>query len=121
MTNLLDDAEAGGGDGMNNLLEYALGSDPLADDAEDFFPVESISEDGSYLNLVYRRRTDAAERGLEYNVYSSLDLVLGELTNPTEEVAETEDLGGGFESVTNRVPTASEDAQFMGLEVKLSE
>ena len=115
---LYDDAEAGGGDGVNNLLEYALGGDPLVDDAASILPVESV--DATYLNYDYSRRTDAAARGLTYDVDSTLNLVIGPMTNDTEEAGSV-DVGGGFESVTNRVPTATEDTQFMGLEVGLSE
>ena len=113
-----DDAEAGGGDGVNNLMEYALGGDPLLDDAAAIVPVGHV--DAGYLNYVFKRRTDAATRGLDYNVYSSTDLVTGALSNATE-FAGSGGLGGGFESATNRVPTAGEDKQFMSLEVGISE
>jgi hypothetical protein len=119
LTNLTDDAEA---DGMDNLLEYALGADPVSDDASVFLPIFTTSKDGdtNYLNLVYRRRTDAAERNLDYAVYSTLDLAAGPMTNATEEAGST-DLGDGFESVTNRVPTDTENNQFLGLEVEFQQ
>jgi hypothetical protein len=113
---MMDDAENGGaGDGVNNLLEYALGGDPLADDAASILP-ESVVE-SPYMYYVYNRRTDAAERDLEYHVLSTTDLVLDPMTNATEELA-PKDIGGGFEAVTNRIPIASEAQQFMGLEVQ---
>ena len=111
------DAEAGGGDGVINLLEYALGGDPLVDDAAAILPSENVA--GGYLNYAYMRRTDAAARGLTYNVGSATDLVFDLLTNATEEVVGT--ASGGFEPVTNRVSTATEGVQFMGLTVELSE
>ncbi|VGO15435.1 hypothetical protein PDESU_04018 [Pontiella desulfatans] len=112
-----DDAEAGGGDGVNNLLEYALGGDPLVDDAAAILPSENVA--GGYLNYAYLRRTDAAARGLTYEVGSATDLVYDALTNATEEVVGA--ASGGFEPVTNRVSTATEYVQFMGLTVELSE
>ena len=113
-----DDAEPGGGDGMDNLLEYALGSDPLGDDAATFLPIHN--QDGGYLNLVYRRRLDAESLGLDYNVYSTLDLVNNPMTNATEEAGSL-GIDAEFESVTNRVLIDAESMQFMGLKVEASQ
>lgn len=113
-TNYTDDAEPGGGDGLNNLLEYALGGNPLEDDAVTFMPKESM--DGTYLNYVYRR--SITDIGVTYSVVSGTDLVNNNITNATEQAGNSGDLGEGYESVTNRVPTASETKQFMQLKVQ---
>lgn len=110
-----DDVEP---DGMNNLLEYALGGNPLVDDAALMLPGYAL--DGSYLNYVYRRRLDAAARGLTYGVLVTTDLVDGVWINGTVE-AGTEAIDFEFESVTNRVSTDVEAQQFMQLEVGISE
>ncbi len=106
-------------DGMANLLEYALGSDPMVNDAALFLPRSSVStEDGiDYLNLTYRRRSDAAERGLSYVVGSGTDLTSGNLTTPTEEV-ESVTIDADFEAVTNRIPIDSNPRGFMRLKVQ---
>lgn len=102
-------------DGMDNLLEYALGGDPLVKDPE-ILPTENA--DGGFLNMVYARRVDADARGLNYTVSSSLDLVFGPITNATEEAGTAAIVGNpDFEAVTNRVPTTSEAKQFMQLKV----
>jgi hypothetical protein len=55
---------------------------------------------------------------LEYDVYSSADLVFDVLTNATEE-AGSAIVDAEIESVTNRVSTDVLDAQFMQLDVSL--
>ena len=103
-------------DGLINLLEYAYGGNPNVDDAASVSPV--IDAEGSWFNYVYRRRTDAADRGLEYNVYSSANLVFDPITNATAE-AGSATIDSEFESVTNRVSTDVEDSQFLELEVSI--
>ncbi|MDF7809154.1 hypothetical protein P4E94_17035 [Pontiellaceae bacterium B12219] len=107
-------------DGMDNLLEYALGANPVLNDAEEFLPGYAIQEDGStnYLNYVYRRRIDYAERGLIYTVGSGADLVFDELTNVTVEV-NSGAINAEFESVTNQVSTEVASAQFMQLKISI--
>lgn len=121
-TNLTDDAENGGvGDGMDNLLEFALGADPTVDDAAAFLPVSALDETGgtNYLNYVYRRSTDTNTLNvISYSVVAGTDLVSGNITNATEEAGTSGDLGDGFESVTNRVPVDAESKQFMQLKVQ---
>jgi len=113
-TNMTDDAEP---DGLNNLLEYALGGDPTVDDAASVSPIGLVNMDGgsNWLNYVYTRRTD--DEDLTYNVFSAADLVNDDITNATEFVGAS-DPDNGFETVTNRVSTAVEDQQFMQLEVE---
>jgi hypothetical protein len=107
-------------DGMDNLLEYALGANALSNDAAAFLPGYAILADGStnYLNYVYRRRIDFIARGLAYEVGSGTDLVYSVLTNSTVEV-NSGPIDADFESVTNRVSTDVETQQFMQLKVTI--
>ncbi len=112
---MLDDTDF---DGMSELLEYALGGNPTTNDATTILPV--ATEDGGWMYYVYNRRDDAVNRGLTYSVLSTTDLIFGPITNATEFVAAAA-AEGGFESVTNRISTATEGKQFMGLEVELAD
>jgi len=107
-------------DGMINLLEYALGGNPLVDDAAEKLPTFGTNEQGgtNWFNTIYNRRRDAAARGLAYDVLASDDLVSNLWTNSTEEAGSVI-LDAEFESVTNRVSTQAEAQQFMKLNVSL--
>ena len=83
-------------DGMDNLLEYALGGNPLVDDAVTYEPV-SIFPDVDTWQYIYRRRSDAATRSLVYDLRYKTDLV----SEPTWTTS-----GGGFESGTNSISSA---------------
>ncbi|MDF7822730.1 hypothetical protein P4B35_01790 [Pontiellaceae bacterium B12227] len=112
------DAENGGlGDGMNNLLEYALGGDPLVDDADVYLPKSEVN--GGFLHHVYNRQNPADPK-LTYTVLDGTDLVTGGLdnTNTSETVSA---VANGFETVTNTVSTATEGKQFMKLKVELAD
>ena len=104
-------------DGMDDLLEYALGGNPTTNDAAAILPV-SETTGGSFL-YIYSRRDDYVARGLTYSVLSSTDLVFEPITNATTEVGASAP-SGGFETVTNSVSTAAQAAQFINLEVELS-
>ncbi|VGO18667.1 Ig-like domain-containing protein [Pontiella sulfatireligans] len=101
------------GDGINNLLEYALGGNPNNDDAAAILPTSEV--DGAWLNYVYRRQ-NPADPALSYAVLSSTDLVNGPITNATSE-AGASPVVDGFETVTNRISTTTEATQFMNLKV----
>ncbi|VGO11753.1 Arylsulfatase [Pontiella desulfatans] len=105
------------GDGMVNLVEYAIGANSLSNDAAFYRPHATSSKQNgtNYLNLVYRRRMDAPYRGLDYQVGSATNL-LEERTNATQEAGAVA-LGDGFELVTNRIPTDVEVQQFMELRI----
>ena len=107
-------------DGMDNLLEFALGANSLTNDASLFLPRCSISAaDGThYLNYVYRRRINPAEWGLVYVVGSTPDLMESPATNATVE-AGSGAINARFESVTNQVSVDIEDSQFMQLKVTI--
>jgi hypothetical protein len=106
-------------DGMDNLLEYALGGDPNVDDATAKLPVSGIVENGgtNWFGYVYNRRRDAATRGLDYSVIIAPDLVFGPWTNiGTSAEYDAAIIDANFESVTNILST-TEDKKFVGLEV----
>ncbi len=87
------DIENGGlGDGMENLLEYVLGGDPNADDAASILPVLQFP-DATTMEYIYRRRNDAAARGLTYDLNVKGDLVLDPWTST----------GGAYETGTNAI------------------
>ena len=116
-SDLLSDPD---GDGANNLLEYALGGNPTNSDATSILPVSSLVDDGgtNWLEYVYLRRLDAADRGITYTVEKNSDLLSIESWS-TNGIAETSaPVDVEFESVTNRVPTGEATAQFMKLNVE---
>lgn len=121
--NLDADIENGGiGDGMDNLLEYALGGDPNVDDAATILPVYQLLDAGgtNWIEYVYNRRTNYVALGLVYEVQSAPDLVFTAFTNgsPVELVGSGAPDGNGFEPVTNRVDTGSGNAYFLRLQVE---
>ncbi len=110
------------GDSMNNLMEYALGGDPLLDDAADVLPKYGVNPDGNdqYFDYIYRRRIDYAARGLTYTVGSTWSLEFEQLTNATVEVG-SGIIDAEFEEVTNRISMDVETKQFMQLQISLEE
>jgi len=71
----------------------------------------------NYLDYVYRRRVDAAARGLDYDVNYTIDLVGGPITNPANNVTGTAPIDSDFESVSNPIPTIYFDEGFFRLDV----
>ncbi|RKX44165.1 MAG: hypothetical protein DRP64_07050 [Verrucomicrobia bacterium] len=121
-TNRTADLEYGGiGDGMDNLLEYALGGNPTNDDAAAIMPTTpGLVESGgtNYVVYIYRRRTDAALRGLVYGINYKFNLVVDSWT-PAGTVFETGygPIDSKFDSVTNNLPTVCSDEAFFTLEI----
>ncbi|VGO19646.1 CBM96 family carbohydrate-binding protein [Pontiella sulfatireligans] len=108
-------------DGMNQLVEYGLGGNPTNDDAAAILPVFGKSADESFqgLEYIYRRRTDAAARGLAYRLELNTNLVSnGWNANGYSEVG-TAPLETGFEAVTNQISTESETNQFIRLRISI--
>jgi hypothetical protein len=101
------DIENGGaGDGLNNLLEYALGGDPNVDDAAAVAPQESVA--GSMFQHVYKERTDDDSLTFTVELDQDNDLTTVDWANTgLSETRGTDD--GEFQMVTNTVPTT--DAQ----------
>jgi len=106
-------------DGMDNLLEYALGGDPNVDDAAAKLPVYGMVEDSgtNWLEYVYTRRLDAAARGLDYGIILNTDLVSGTWSNiGTSAETGSVAIDADFETVTNQISTVA-DGKFINLEV----
>ncbi|QHI70351.1 hypothetical protein [Tichowtungia aerotolerans] len=107
------------GDGANNLLEYALGGNPTADDAASILPAFGIVNDGGVKRFEYRylRRLDAVDRGLTYEALRDGSLLSGSWTNTgITETSGAED--AVYEAVTNSISMDVEGAQFMKLNVE---
>ena len=104
-------------DGMENLLEYALGGDPTIDDAAAMLPT-SIFPDASTWEYVYRRRLDAAARDLTYGLKLKINSLLGAWDYVGTDYETTSVvIDANFESVTNTIPITGIDAGFVTLEV----
>ena len=104
-------------DGMENLLEYALGGDPLVDDAASILPTADFTVDT--IEYIYNRRTDHALRGLDYGLAVTIDdLQLGAWTNyGTAFETGVGAIDSEFDSVTNTLPITGVDMGFLNLEV----
>jgi hypothetical protein len=101
-------------DRLNNLGEYALGGAPTNAGDVGILPTIAMTPGGD-VEYVYRRRRDAASRGLLYTVEGSSDLVSAAWS--TGDCTET---GAGpvdaqFETVTNLVDLA--DVGFVRLTI----
>ena len=103
-------------DGMNNLLEYALGGDPTRDDAASIMPNGFVEDDSGtdYLYYVHNQRTD--DNTLTYTVGTKTDLVTDTALNTGDVEPAGEGRTGTIISITNRTVT-TEAAKFIGLEV----
>lgn len=111
----LDDYES---DGINNLLEFAFGSDPtVIDDPAAVLPDFGIT--GGTFEYVYRRRQDAASRNLLY-INEQTDNLVSNIWSP----AGLTEVGSGFvdadiESVTNQYPIAGTTNRFFKLKLEV--
>ena len=108
-------------DGLNNLLEYALGGNPLLSDGASILPEGSLVPEGgsNWMYFAYDRRVDAVERGLTYTVYSGTNLV-GGLTNVVPVWSVSPPVNG-FERVTHRISIDGTSGGFMQLRVAFTE
>ena len=115
-TNHMDNPD---GDELNNLAEYAIGGDP-SDPADTGHTPEQkvIDSDGTnWVEYIYARRNDAAERGLEYSLQLSTNLPSNVWTNaPTEEIGSST-LNAEFDIVTNHV-SVSGNQNFIRLRIQ---
>jgi hypothetical protein len=105
------------GDGLVNLAEYALGSDPNLVDAETVQPTSGFT--AGFGTYVYNRRNDAATRGLEYGLAYKTKLLdpdwlyVGGLWETG-----TNAIDSAFDSITNEIPTSGLGGQaFFRLEI----
>ncbi len=132
-TGLADPSPAGDsdGDGVSNLLEYAQGGDPAkasrqaSGTTSDLgLSVVGATTDASGTRLIVRflRRTDAAQRLLDYRVESSADLN-GAWTDSTAGATtmQVSAVAPGLESADLALPASTALHQFVRLRVNLSE
>jgi len=110
-TNYTDDLDV---DGMNNLLEYAVGGNPAVSDASSVQP-SSVMESG-WLYYVYKQRKNYEASGLDYHVFSGTELDPALLTNDTSVIGSGE-YDSDFNLVTNGI-TADAPKAFMQLQVQ---
>jgi hypothetical protein len=108
-------------DGLVNLTEYGLGGNPTNAMDVGILPVFGmVTADGTnWFEYVYRRRSDAAARGLLYYVELNTNLVSGAWTNTGYIVTGTGAFDAGFEVVTNRVPIEAFSTLFTRLGIKV--
>jgi hypothetical protein len=96
-------------DGRCNLLEYALGSDPHAAEAE---PISDAARDADHFALTYQRRIGATD--IEFEIDQSPDLAQWFAAPATEEVISSDYL---TETVRAKVPIDSATTMFLRLGV----
>lgn len=103
-------------DGMDNLLEYALGGNPTNDDAAAVLPTLEVTV--GTMEYVYRRRIDAAVSGLDYAlILNTNDLLQAAWINVGTTFETTNVvIDADFESVTNTIPVKG-DVGFVNLEI----
>jgi hypothetical protein len=101
-TNALADADD---DGCKDLCEFALGGDPTNGSNVGQIPEYFVTQIGgtNWLDYLHVRRTNAAVLGLSYEVELSSDPESGTWTNSGYTILGTNDLGSGFELVTNGI------------------
>ncbi len=104
-------------DFLVNLEEYAFGGNPAAPDSpEEIRP--TFRATGSGFDYVYRRRMDAATRGIGYRLQSTTNLVSGPWLDNGYAVAGIGAGAASMESVTNAVP-ADDPSRYFRLKVEL--
>lgn len=111
------------GDGLVNLHEYALGGNPVTGvDVPSLSPSFEVMEVGAsnVVEYIYRRRTDAEQRGLEYHLEVSTNLVTDSWHTNGPYVVGTVLLEPGFEAVTNHMNALSKE-QFFQLRIKMNQ
>ena len=103
------------GDGLGNLYEYGLGGDPTNPSSQGILP--TFGTDGGGTNgfrYVYPRRSDPAS-GIAYHLELTTNLVSGVWTNAGYETVGAGPIDSEFDAVTNRIPAAAEDEQYIRL------
>ena len=100
------------GDGLNNLLEYALGLNP---NASGTLPA-SLVLNGANLEYTYTRSTGARENGITYQVEWSESLAVGSWSTETvnQQITSSQ---GALETVKASVPKGNGGKRFLRLKV----
>ena len=99
-------------DGLNNLLEYALGTAPNSSGVM----LASLALNGANLEYTYTRSTAAKENGINYQIEWSDTLEAGSWSTETvtQEIQSTH---GALETVKASVPAGSGGKRFLRLRV----
>jgi len=100
------------GDGLNNLLEYALGIDP---NTSGVIPAV-LASNGANLEYTYSRSTAAKDAGATYQIEWSDTLEVGSWStqNVTQQITSIQ---GTLETVKASVPLGSSGKRFLRLQV----
>ncbi len=103
-------------DGLLNVYEYGLGGVPTSSASLGYEPTYgSVADGGTNLfQFVHVKLTDE-NSGITYLVEATDDLVYSPWTNLNVVIVGSGPFPPGFETVTNRVPTAGKANQFMRL------
>jgi hypothetical protein len=98
------------GDGISNLLEYALDLNPTAQDSSSLPSVETENDSGTdYLTLRYRRNLNAPD--LTYTIVSSTDLSTWHAATVESDTVDTADPDGDGSSEIRKVRVAFSEAE----------
>lgn len=97
-------------DGKNNLLEYALGYDPVQaeSNATSLITINDTEEPQEGIEFSYKRRRNAAELGLSYTAEIINDLAADSWASDALTEVSAVMLDVGFEEVTTRAPYAEQ-------------
>jgi hypothetical protein len=101
------------GDGLNNLLEYALGTAP---NTSGVMPA-SLASSGANLEYTYTRSTAAKDNGVTYQIEWSDTLAAGSWSTETvtQEITSTQE---ALETVKASVPKGNGGKRFLRLKVQ---
>ncbi|MDF7824528.1 hypothetical protein P4B35_10930 [Pontiellaceae bacterium B12227] len=97
-------------DGLSNLIEYSIGSNPTNAAASGYLPTFKPSTNGFEYVHVERRE---APSGIKYQVEVSTNLVFDSWTTNGIEWVGSGIVSPGFDSITNRVPGSGQQQQFI--------
>jgi len=106
------------GDGLDNLAEYALGTDPNVSDAD----ATGITAEFSLATITYTypRRFDAAGRGLEYELAYKISLTDSDwLPLGYSFETGTNSIDPEFEAITNEIGIDGIPQAFLHLEIRV--
>lgn len=105
------------GDGLNNLLEYVLGSNPHLSDASEHLRTDCIQEEGAFLSLTFTRRTNLV--GLVRTIVEASSNCFSEAWSEISQISNQVDNGNGTETLTvvDTTPITSNSMRFMRLRV----
>jgi arylsulfatase A-like enzyme len=109
------------GDGIPNLLEHAAGGNPnSAGDSQQIFRLSQTNVQTNGFEFTYRRQRYAAGKGLVYRLEGSTNLVSD--TWDTLEFVETRTavIDQDFETVTARIPAATNNQEFIRLKIEIT-